>query len=158
MFEVWFDVTFPLWADFYKVSNLGRVRNKRNNKILSTPVGKNGYASVTLKKKPHKWCVAVHTLILHTFNGKPPSPKHECCHNNSIRNDNRICNLRWGTRCENHSDKIKLNRTNRKFTEDQVKQIKEMIVSGENNYAIATKFGVYANTINNIRVGVSYFD
>jgi hypothetical protein len=45
----------------------------------------------------------VHTLVLLTFVGPRPGG-HECCHGNGDPSDNRLSNLRWGTRGENMED------------------------------------------------------
>jgi len=50
----------------------------------------------------------IHRLVLETFVGPCPEGM-ECCHSNGIRNDNRLNNLRWGTKKENGKDKINHN-------------------------------------------------
>jgi hypothetical protein len=48
----------------------------------------------------------VHELVLSTFAGLRPA-KHECCHINGIPTDNRLENLRWGTRSDNIRDSVR---------------------------------------------------
>ena len=50
--------------------------------------------------------VFVHRLVLLAFVGFPPPGKNECCHGNGIKTDNRISNLRWGSRNDNIRDKV----------------------------------------------------
>jgi hypothetical protein len=156
--EIWRAVDLPFWAPYYEVSDLGNIRNKRNGKLLRPSKGKFGYVSVTLKKKPVKYCVAVHTLVLRAFRGPPLSSKHECCHADGVKHNNILANLRWGTRKENHSDKIRHGTTGRKFTKQEVASIKWLLKSGEKHYRIARKFGVASWTITNIATGKTYFD
>lgn len=54
-------------------------------------------------KKVHK---LVHRLVLETFVGLCPDGM-EACHNNGIRTDNRLSNLRWDTKSSNQRDSIK---------------------------------------------------
>lgn len=80
----------------YEVSNLGRVRNKISKKIFKGTI-KKGYCYVELDGKK----LAVHRLILQTFN---PIENYELLtvdHINGIRNDNRLENLRWCSMEEN---------------------------------------------------------
>lgn len=60
-----------------------------------------GYLVVGLGGKTH----FVHHLVLVAFVGEP-GPKEECRHLNGIRSDARLANLKWGSRVENHADKI----------------------------------------------------
>lgn len=41
--------------------------------------------------------LGIHTIVLHTFTGPPPSSKHTGDHINRIPWDNRVSNLRWAT-------------------------------------------------------------
>lgn len=50
--------------------------------------------------------VAVHRLVLEAFVGPCP-PGMECCHNNGVASDNRLCNLRWDTSSENKYDWVR---------------------------------------------------
>lgn len=51
-------------------------------------------------------CYNVHKLILETFVGLAPEGM-ECRHLNGDAGDNRLVNLAWGTRKENHDDSIR---------------------------------------------------
>ena len=105
----------------YEVSSLGRVRSldryvhhkpkeraaytRLHRGRMLAPETKKGYSVVVLcddeSCKPH----AIHRLVLTAFDGEPRDGM-ECCHNNGDRSDNRLGNLRWGSRSENMNDKI----------------------------------------------------
>lgn len=89
----------------YEVSNLGRVRSFRRGKprILKPRNDGGGYLGVALFSPTRKE-VKVHQLVLHTFVG-PPLPEQECRHLNGMRDDNRVENLKWGTRKEQAADR-----------------------------------------------------
>lgn len=48
----------------------------------------------------------VHRLVLEAFVGPCPEGM-EALHGNAIRNDNRLCNLRWDTKSENSQDRVR---------------------------------------------------
>lgn len=156
--DIWVDVPVGGWSEYYEINPRGMVRNKRNGKVLKSSPGKFGYHTITLKRSPYKLCVTVHSLVLKTFGGPPPSYKHETCHIDGNKSNNNISNLRWGTRKENHADKIRHGTTGRKFTPDQVSEIKDLLSKRLPHYRIARKFNVSAQTITNIATGKSYAD
>lgn len=63
-----------------------------------------GYKVVVLSRNKQLYSKRVHRLILETFVGECPKGM-EACHNNGIRNDNRLENLRWDTVKNNEADK-----------------------------------------------------
>ena len=81
----------------YKVSNFGNVMNK-HGRILKPYLTENGYLRMSLCNVEQKYFF-VHRLVLETFN--PTEEDLECDHINHIKNDNRLCNLRWVTRSQN---------------------------------------------------------
>lgn len=106
MTEEWRDVVG--YEGEYMVSSLGRVRSmpggKRHVKILKQGLsGKPGnqYALVGLRGTDSK---AVHVLVAAAFIGPRPG-RLDVCHNNGDRLDNRVENLRYGTRTENALDR-----------------------------------------------------
>jgi hypothetical protein len=99
--EVWKLV--PEYDGKYEVSDQGRVRSFRRypqGVILRPGRMPGGHLSVALGRGNSQ---CVHKLVLLTFVGAAPD-KHECLHINGIPNDNRLTNLRWGTRSENMKD------------------------------------------------------
>lgn len=113
MEEVWKDVVG--WEGLYQVSNLGKVRsldrhvkgrlkNGKNIKgrILVLRYDKDGYLTVHLRdcdNNKNKLC-KVHRIVAEAFIPKIDG-KDNIDHINSIRDDNRIENLRWCTNKEN---------------------------------------------------------
>ena len=95
--------------------------------------GKNGYVYVGLFKDGKKICRRVHRLVASAFLGYYPEPL-VVCHNNGVRNDNRLENLRWDTRESNEADKKKHGTDNynkgedkwiSKLKEEDIKRIRE---------------------------------
>ena len=84
----------------YMVSNLGRVWSQRSNKCLKPqPAGK-GHLRVALRRDGGTHLRGVHRLVLIAFVGPCPEGK-ECLHYDDDPTNNKLGNLRWGTRTEN---------------------------------------------------------
>src|SRR6187551_3600251 len=90
----------------YMVSNEGRVLSLLTDKILKPTVTKDGYHRfiLTAEHSVQRTHLA-HSLVLRTFVGPCP-PKMEGLHGNGDGLDNRLTNLRYGTRRENIMDGI----------------------------------------------------
>ena len=116
--EIWRDVLG--YEGMYQVSDEGRVRSldreicqmsrwgtpyiKKIKGVMLRP-GRMpaGHLSVSLGKNNSQ---CVHKLVLLAFVG--PTPKgHECLHGNGDPSDNRLANLRWGTRADNIRDAVR---------------------------------------------------
>ncbi|WP_416367037.1 NUMOD4 motif-containing HNH endonuclease [Rhodopseudomonas palustris] len=109
----------------YEVSDLGRVRSldrvelyvrrdqytgrdliirrSLRGRMLRPGRTASGHVTVTIGKGNSR---QVHQLVLEAFVGPCP-PKHEGRHLNDIPDDNRLSNLRWGTRRENLIDAVR---------------------------------------------------
>lgn len=100
----------------YEVSDLGRVRGVdrvvvRSNgapqtiaghEVLPFPGNTLGHRKVRLADRP-RW---VHHLVLNAFVGPRPAGM-EACHGPGGALDNRLVNLRWGTREDNARDQLR---------------------------------------------------
>lgn len=111
--ENWLPV--PGWPA-YEVSDLGRVRSVprvvrcRNGtphtvRARIRKTGGSEYPQVCLSNTSQgEVAVArVHTLVLTAFVGPCPLGM-ECRHLDDVKTNNRLSNLRWGTRSENHGE------------------------------------------------------
>lgn len=123
----------------YEVSNLGRVRsldrwenylskNKkqftrfRKGKILSPGTTVAGHKLVVLGGQ---FSICVHILILEAFVSPCPAGM-ECLHGVLGPGDNRLENLKWGTRSENMRDEVRRGKAT--FTLEQAREIKRRYV------------------------------
>lgn len=96
--------------DNYEISTLGKVRRAktlgcRNNfkqgGLLKLWTNTSGYYSVILYRDGKSKTRTVHQLVLETFVGKRPEGM-ECNHGDGIKANNKLNNLEWVTKSENH--------------------------------------------------------
>lgn len=149
--------------DGYEASNLGRIRSvdrwvedvykgktRRRffrERVLRQTILKGGYLNVTVVGR-------VHAAVMLAFRGPPPSG-HWVAHNDGVKTNCRLDNLRYDTPSGNHADKFRHGTHNRgtrnhraKLTEAEVLAIR---ASEGNQRAIATQFGVSQGHISIIR-------
>jgi hypothetical protein len=103
--------------EYYEISDLGNVRSKirkwkgslgvreYGGKTIKPFLSTIGYPAVNLTYPNHRKQYHVHRLVLEAFKGMP-EPGHEACHNNGIKTDCTLANLRWDTRKNNHKDQL----------------------------------------------------
>lgn len=173
MQEIWKPI--PGYDDRYEVSNLGRVRAKpiiicvlnrwgcmvkRHVKggVLKPYKNKSrgGYNYVNLHDSNGQYMRRVARLVLEAFIGNCPQ-KHEACHSDGIADNDKLENLRWGTKKANAEDKrlhgtipIGDKHPSSKLTDKEVNLIRQ---SDKSRYELAAIFGVHHGHIYNIRAG-----
>lgn len=86
-------------------SETGKYKDKQS-KFLKTLILPNGYVTISLWKFNKEHRKYVHRLILEVFVSPCPDGM-ETCHNNGIRMNNRLENLRWDSRSNNRKDAVK---------------------------------------------------
>lgn len=106
---------------YYEVSDHGRVRSldrvltypdghlhRLKGRVLSpAPLPLSGHLHLNLKTQHKRRApVAVHALVLETFVGPRP-PGLESLHWDGDPTNNKVTNLRWGTRSENMQDMVR---------------------------------------------------
>lgn len=157
----------------YSVSSHGRIRSeprtvlyetgKRQTvrqRIMSPATKQSGHLSVILhgadKQRPR---LHVHRLVLLAFVGPPPTPLHECAHNDGNPGNNHVENLRWATRSSNHRDKVAHGTDNRgeahprcTISDETVRKIR---ASTERPKAIAEALGVNFKSVCAIKAGTT---
>lgn len=109
----------------YAVSNLGRVQSWTRKKpgerwewgdLLEPTVSASGYLSVGIyyRRGESAKTRLVHQLVLEAFCVEPRQAQQtDVRHLNGQKDDNRLCNLAWGTRSENMLDVIVHRRSER---------------------------------------------
>ncbi|QWY84286.1 HNH endonuclease [Gordonia phage Jalammah] len=74
----------------------------RDRKLWCTP---DGHLKTSLRKNGDSRVSLIHRLVMGAFVGPCPEGM-EVCHRNGIGTDNRLSNLRYGTRSENAIDQV----------------------------------------------------
>jgi hypothetical protein len=119
--------------------------------------GAGGYPRVRLtvnKRRRHR---NVHSLIAATFHGPKPI-NGQVRHLNGKKQDNRACNLKWGTPADNGRDKVRLGESSKgekngasRLTTIQVHNIKKLLSGLKGTRIIAAAVGVDQATIRRIK-------
>lgn len=107
-------------------------------------------------------CMSVASAVLMAFVGPKPDGT-ECCHNNGKPADNRVENLRWGTRLSNAADRLLHGTQTRgetagraKLTNESVREIRRLREDGLPFQRIAERFGVTKNNVMTIVAGKTW--
>jgi hypothetical protein len=154
--------------EFYLVSNLGRVRSlprtikqksrngtyfyRKMKGVLLRP-GRNtkqGHVTVSIGRRNS---INVHRLVMLAFIGPCPKGK-EVLHINGKAQDNRLSNLRYGTRTENNIDISKHNKRLVKF--EEVEEIKTCVSLGISISEIAKAYSLKLTTVSAIKRGQNW--
>ena len=126
-------------------------------------VAANGYLSVCISRNNKSNVLNMHRLLALQFIGEPPTHKHEVCHINGNRLDNRLTNLRWGTRSENVQDAMRHGTATvgarngmAKLTAHDVLFMRDMYSMGFTRKEISAHFPVSNSAISRALLGQSY--
>jgi hypothetical protein len=159
----------PGYEGRYEVSSLGRIRSlprteeARNGVsrsvyggILKPMVHTQGYLQVSLRKKGQMRTVRLHRLIAEAFHGRLRNALHnEVAHLDGNPSNARADNLKWVSKVENHSHKLRHGTHHRgsrhpgaKLTEEQALAI---LTSNAPRSELAEQYSVSAYTIDDIR-------
>ncbi len=148
----------------YMVSDEGEIWTNHNNRYGAGKVWKKmkpskrkncsfGYSYVSLCRKDKTVLRMIHQLVMLAFVGERPLGQ-VIRHLDGNGDNNRLENLRYGTRAENEADKVRHGRSNRgerngqaKLTESQVREIRLLRETGMTHQRIADQFGMERKTI-----------
>lgn len=153
-------VSLKGWPEYF-ISPDGKVwRGDKPKKIY---VAATGYPAVCISKNNKSNVLTMHRLLALQFIGDPPTDKHEVCHINGNPLDNRLENLRWGTRSDNVRDAIKHGTATvgpkngmAKLSAHDVPFMRDMYSMGFTQKEIAPYFSVSKTTVSRALLGQSY--
>lgn len=98
---------------------------------------------------------SVHSLVATAFWGPRPEGQ-EVRHLDGNPKNNRADNLAYGTRTENILDVYKTGRPWRTLTEDQAKDIRQRLLTGERGKDLADEYGVSEGCVSAIKTGRTF--
>lgn len=153
----------------YFVSNYGRVCNVdrvlhtgqlRRGRIIRPAVSKaTGHQQIVIGTG-NRFRMMLHALVLHVFIG-PKQPGHEGLHWDDDPANNRLTNLRWGTRSENNLDAVRNGGKaigedipHSKLTEDAVRIIRANPQASHTSLGV--RFGCSAAAVKQVRDGITW--
>lgn len=94
MQEIWKDVKD--FKNIYQISNFGKIRNVKTNRLLKPFKNTNGYYQINLWSKNKRKHILIHKLVAETFIPNP-SKLPFINHKNENKLDNKVDNLEWCT-------------------------------------------------------------
>jgi hypothetical protein len=155
-------VPVPGWPG-YETSNHGRLRSYRRSGdtgkpiLIATKPRPSGYHFARLwNGMENSKVLGVHAIVLMSFVGPKP-PGMDPCHIDGKRDNNRLDNLRWGTRSENQRDSLRHGtHGNALLRERDIPRIWQRLVTGEKPPAIAKDYATSPGTIYSIKYGQSW--
>ena len=152
--EIWRPI--PEFEDLYEVSNYGRIKSFLGNhpRILKNRDCRK-HNAVSLRKSGDTVQLLVARIVLITFFGMPKDGQ-EVCHRNGNGYDDRIANLRWGSRSDNMADAARHGtagtwmKTKTPITSHQVVSIREERKAGAKLKDIAKHYGLNKQRVSKI--------
>lgn len=150
-------------GDGYAATSCGCIFSKNKNgqyKRLRGNARKSGYLRVKIKRGEKQVLKFIHVLICEAFIGPRPEGM-DCCHGNGKPQDNRLENLRWGTRRQNYEDMLRHGTARNvlpgedhvlaKLKSDHVLAIREKYTGRRGQIAeFSRRYGVHPQTISDM--------
>lgn len=133
----WSDVPIPEFADFYKISNDGKIYSEHRKRLLKPKMSKVGYLYITLCNGRLQKTCRIHRLVALAFIPNPEN-KPTVNHINEIKTDNRVENLEWATTAEQNVHGTRLQRA-RAHTDYRARNIDYSIVASKHDYVKIAK-------------------
>lgn len=116
--EVWKNI--DILDGGYSVSNTGKVRNNKTNRILKTKFNKIGYERITITYKSKQYNFQIHRLVLSTFNPIKNFEEYDCHHKDWNIKNNCVDNLEWLP--------SKINQENKIMSSESFKTFKNLLI------------------------------
>lgn len=160
MEEIW--KTIKDYESLYEVSNLGRVRSKKTNKIMAMYKQNKGYYCLSLSYKSKTYHPTIHRLVAEHFLPKIEG-MNQVNHIDGDKSNNTVANLEWCNQRLNYNHGMKNflyshneNHYFAKLTNEQVKCIPEFYRLGFIRATIAKILNIESSSLEAIENGISY--
>jgi HNH endonuclease/NUMOD4 motif-containing protein/CENP-B-like protein len=148
---------FSPFGDYCEVSNHGRVRSKKDNKILNPFIAHRGHLRISLYVNGKQGKFYVHRLVAMAFIPNPGN-KEFVNHKDGNPANNHVNNLEWATRQENENHAFAtglknssgINNGRAKLNEEKIRLIRFLSESGVSRKSLSTRFGVGISNIQRI--------
>lgn len=164
MAEVWKDI--PGYEGRYSVSDCGHVmswnyKERGSPALLKLRRDKKGYARTWLCLRGNEKSPFVHALVLLAFVGPKP-PGLQINHKDGNKQNNSLCNLEYCTASENNCHALRTGlrvmlraekHWNGRLTDEDVAQIRILLLAGNSQPSIASLFKVTQSHISHIKRG-----
>lgn len=161
--EIWTYIWDPEYdiKPYYLISNYGRVysTSREGGSIRKPILDEHGYHRIHLRLSDGKGrYFPVHRLVMYAFAYISGCEKLQVNHKDTIKTNNFIGNLEWCTCKENIQHSVKMgtfgalagNSNNITTTDDQVRKVCEMWITGYSARDISETTGVTLSNISNI--------
>jgi hypothetical protein len=119
-------------------------------------VNKRGYRSVVLRKDGKDITREVQVLVALAFLGRRAPGDEQVRHLDGDRLNNRVENLRYGTRSQNQLDTYEYRGRHHRLTPEDVQDIRRRLEAGEKGRAIAKLYGVCESNVSAIKHGGTF--
>ena len=93
----------------YRVDKWGKVYGRRGHVLKGRKIGNHSY--VNLIAGSYQFTTPIHKIVVDTFVGPRPSPRHRIDHINHQPDDNRVNNLHWATPPQDQRQDLRLSGT-----------------------------------------------
>ena len=161
-------MNFEIWKPLinnsdYEVSNLGRVRSLKYNKIkiIKLNLDKDGYKQFTGYLNTKKVGYKVHKEVLKSFVGT--NDNMWALHKDDNKNNNALENLYWGTPKQNAKDRDQYGRHlkgskvhNANFSPEIVTEIRKQYSDGTDMRTLSKIYNVSYRCINSLIRNLTY--
>ena len=159
--QVWLPVVG--YEGRYEVSNDGFVRSSWTKKIRKSVVcEKTGYERIVLWRDGVPSAFSVHRLVAYAFLGAPVPHRTDVAHNDGVRTNNVVENLRWATKKENQADRHLHGTAERPKGEahgmSKLKSADVIAIRNDKRVQrkIAAEYGITQSQVSHIKTGLAW--
>ena len=146
----------------YSVSDQGRIKSNKTDKVMSLQDQNKGYVVVNLINEYGLKRVLVHRIVAKAFHPNPDNLP-QVNHLNTDKTDNRAINVEWTTQSDNIKHAFSMGLMNQQGTNNSNSKLSEEAINYIRTYGfetstktLASRFQVSETTIKRLKRGETY--